>query len=163
MTATRTRGRTDGRSAQCPPSAYPGPSEGIFVCLTTAHIRSSAYNSHFHEIISIRLGRHRSQIEHTMPKKRASKRLKTEKPTPQPLGSGAAALLDESLKDDEERRLESLLFGTKFTPRRRDDANILIITDDEDSDGELEGGNELQNLLDTDVSLPSRFLVPNHQ
>jgi hypothetical protein len=47
------------------------------------------------------------------------------------------ALVDDSSKDDEERRLESLLFGTKFVPS----AQVLQDV----------GSKELQNLTDTDV------------
>ena len=72
----------------------------------------------------------------------------------QPLPSKAARLdmlLDEESKDDEERRLESLLFGVKYIPKGED----LIINHDEDggSSDEMDsqGGRGLQHLLDKDV------------
>ena len=61
-------------------------------------------------------------------------------------------LLDEESKDDEERRLESLLFGVKYTPKGED----ISINHDEDSDEvDNQGGRGLQHLLDQDV----RFLT----
>lgn len=85
--------------------------------------------------------------------KRASKRQKTAKEAvrpAQPLGSNVAvSLLDDSSKDDEERRLESMLFGTKYVPAPQDDSNILVVSDDEIE--EVDGGQELQNLMDKDV------------
>ncbi|KAJ6612263.1 WD40-repeat-containing domain protein [Mycena sp. CBHHK59/15] len=50
------------------------------------------------------------------------------------------ALVDDANKDDEERRLESLLFGTKFVP------SAQVPAAHEDS-----GSRELQNLIDTDL------------
>ena len=62
-------------------------------------------------------------------------------------------LLDEESKDDEERRLESLLFGVKYTPKGEE----ISINHDEDSDEvDDQGGRGLQHLLDQDV----RFLNP---
>jgi U3 small nucleolar RNA-associated protein 18 len=61
----------------------------------------------------------------------------------QPLSNKAARLemlLDEESKDDEERRLESLLFGAKYIPKGED-----IISN--------QGGGGLQHLLDQDVCL----------
>ncbi|KAJ7183100.1 WD40 repeat-like protein [Mycena filopes] len=49
------------------------------------------------------------------------------------------ALVDDASKDDEERRLESLLFGTKFVPST--ETNLAP------QDG---GSKEMQNLTDTD-------------
>lgn len=85
-----------------------------------------------------------------MGKNRSHKRQRFEKP--QPLGSASIAL-DDSTKDDEERRLESLLFGTQHTPRSRNDANILVISDDEGDERAVEGGNELQTILDSEVRI----------
>lgn len=87
--------------------------------------------------------------------KRAHKRQKTEKNSTQPsqpaepLGSQAAkpSLLDDASKDDEERRLESMLFGKAYVPAQLNE-NILIVSDDEHE--ELEG-REFQTMLDTDV------------
>ncbi|KAJ7352501.1 WD40-repeat-containing domain protein [Mycena albidolilacea] len=50
------------------------------------------------------------------------------------------ALLDESSKDDEERRLESLLFGTKFVPSTQFHPVL-----------EAGASKEMQNLTDTDL------------
>ena len=64
-------------------------------------------------------------------------------------------LLDEESKDDEEKRLESLLFGVKYTPKGED--MILNHDEDEGSSDEMDnqgGGGGLQHLLDEDV----RFL-----
>jgi U3 small nucleolar RNA-associated protein 18 len=55
------------------------------------------------------------------------------------------ALVDDSSKDDEERRLESLLFGTKFVPS----AQVLQDV----------GSKELQNLTDTDVIIS--YITPD--
>ena len=71
----------------------------------------------------------------------------------QPLPNKAARLemlLDEESKDDEERRLESLLFGVKYNPKGED----LTINHDEDegsTDVDNQGGRGLQHLLDQDV------------
>ncbi len=93
--------------------------------------------------------------------KRANKRLKTERPPiqgTQPLGSQSAtvSLLDDASKDDEERRLESVLFGTTYIPAALNE-NIFIVSEKENE--EVGGGKELQNLLDTDVCFRiTRFL-----
>lgn len=60
--------------------------------------------------------------------------------------SGPNPLLDDASKDDEERRLESLLFGTPYVPQGS--KHVIEIDDDED-----EPGKELQNLNDADVRL----------
>lgn len=87
--------------------------------------------------------------------KRATKRQKTERHAVplEPLGSkNFAKLQDDASKDEEERRLESMLFGTPYIPRQDDGENILIISDDEgDKELDVTGGHELQNLTDTDV------------
>ena len=59
-------------------------------------------------------------------------------------------LLDEESKDDEERRLESLLFGVKYVPK---DITINHDEDEEGSGDEMDnqGGGGLQHLLDQDV------------
>jgi U3 small nucleolar RNA-associated protein 18 len=65
------------------------------------------------------------------------------------------SLTDDASKDDEERRLESLLFGVPFVPSEKNKHDILIASD-EDVDGDedelTQGGRELGNMLDTDVS-----------
>lgn len=85
--------------------------------------------------------------------KRANKRQKTEKPARkeiQPLGaSNVASLLDDASKDDEERRLESMLFGTKYVPAPNN--NVLVVSDDDEEEA-FGGGTEFQTVLDTDVS-----------
>ena len=93
--------------------------------------------------------------------KRASKRPKMGKETVtqiQPLGTHPS-LLDDAAKDDEERRLESMLFGTNYVPAPQDSSNILVVSDEEN--GEVDAGKELQNLTDTDVRLLiSRYFIP---
>jgi len=70
----------------------------------------------------------------------------------QPLGSNS--LVDDASKDDEERRLESLLFGTKFVSSKKDE---LIVVADDDETTEMEGGGQEMNvLMDTDVSTPQQ-------
>lgn len=77
---------------------------------------------------------------------RKKQKLTQEKPKSQLLGIDS--LTDDALKDDEERRLESMLFGTKFVPRDRDNA----VNAAEDGENVLEfTGNALNNLLDSDV------------
>ncbi|KAL4254939.1 WD repeat UTP18 family protein [Abortiporus biennis] len=93
-----------------------------------------------------------------MVKKRTHKRQKIDKDTDvQALGSSSttAALLDETAKDDEERRLESMLFGTKYVPGREKNAENLLVVSDEDD--EEEGGNELQNMMDSDLFVVDDF------
>ncbi|KAF8883837.1 WD40-repeat-containing domain protein, partial [Infundibulicybe gibba] len=58
---------------------------------------------------------------------------------------GYDLLTDDASKDDEERRLESILFGTKYVQR---DTDTQAATAD-DLDERL--GNEMQNLLDHDL------------
>lgn len=69
----------------------------------------------------------------------------------QPLGSQApsASLLDDVNKDDEERKLESMLFGTAYVPAPLHE-NILVISDDEQDD-QVDGTTEFQTMLDSDV------------
>lgn len=72
----------------------------------------------------------------------------------QPLGS-AKSLLDEHGKDDEERRLESMLFGTSYEPSSSKGKGMLVLSDEVDRTGE----KELQNMLDTDVRTTSAYCV----
>ncbi|KAF8798205.1 WD40 repeat-like protein [Phlegmacium glaucopus] len=65
-------------------------------------------------------------------------------------------LLDEESKDDEERRLESLLFGVKYVPKGEDKGKHkeTIMNHDEDSSGDEmddQGGRGLRHLLDQDI------------
>lgn len=94
--------------------------------------------------------------------KRATKRQKTI-PDIQPLGGTAdtaAALADDAAKDDEERQLESLLFGTPYVPSGKGKGKqrefALEVSDDgDDAAGTLDAsaGRELENMLDSDVRL----------
>ena len=86
--------------------------------------------------------------------KRAHKRQKTTKAPPkvaQPLGSQVpdSALLDDASKDDEERKLESMLFGKTYVPAPINE-NILIVSDDE-QDEQDEGATQFQTMLDSEV------------
>ena len=87
--------------------------------------------------------------------KHSRKRQKTEKSVHelvQPLGT-RVSLTDDASKDDEERRLESLLFGVPFVPSRKNERDILILTDEDgDRDEPIQSGKDLENMLDTDVS-----------
>ena len=86
--------------------------------------------------------------------KHTRKRQKTEKlahELVQPLGT-RVSLTDEASKDDEERRLESLLFGVPFVPSGTDN-NILAVSYGKEGEEGITGhGKELENMLDTDVS-----------
>ena len=67
---------------------------------------------------------------------------------------GTAALLDDDAdKDDEERRLESLLFGKPFVSGRG--KGVTAIEDvQEEYDGADVTAAELEGILDSDVSHP---------
>jgi U3 small nucleolar RNA-associated protein 18 len=83
--------------------------------------------------------------------KHIRKRQKTSKPSLddlQPLGSHSA-LTDDADKDDEERRLESLLFGVPFMPSRKEGRDLLVLSDDDEQTGDVK---EPENMADTDVS-----------
>lgn len=65
-----------------------------------------------------------------------------------------ALLLDEESKDDEERQLESLLFGVKYEPRNRSAGAGAGDSANESERGEREeGGRGMQHLLDQDVCI----------
>jgi hypothetical protein len=66
----------------------------------------------------------------------------------QPLGSHSA-LTHVAEKDDEERRLESLLFGVPFVPSAKEGENLLVLSDDEETPEDDE--RELENMADVDV------------
>lgn len=69
-----------------------------------------------------------------------------------PLGS-RVALTDDASKDDEERRLESMLFGTPFVPSGKGKGpKGLLAVDDQEKYQVGDAGKELEGLLDTDVS-----------
>lgn len=84
-----------------------------------------------------------------------------------PLGSKAtlAKLLDEESKDDEERRLESMLFGVPYVPSggnkgsstKRIAEGGLVFDLDEDEDDE-NSGRPMAGLLDSDVRLSSSHI-----
>ena len=89
--------------------------------------------------------------------KHARKKQRLE-PNLQPLGS-VRLLDDDAEKDDEERRLESFLFGTDYRPsakdkgKGRDEGMLLAISgDDEEGGGREDAGNAMENLQDADVS-----------
>ena len=69
-----------------------------------------------------------------------------------PLGSNKRAWEDED-KDDEERRLESVLFGKPYVPLSKTRAGVQSEDDDEgiqEADVDL-AGNEFANLMDSEV------------
>jgi U3 small nucleolar RNA-associated protein 18 len=93
--------------------------------------------------------------------KQSRKRQKTSKKGAiQPLGSRTFG--DDTNKDDEERRLESVLFGVPYVTSgenkgkgRGDDAATAAVVISDDEDGAA-GANlkELENMLDSDVRRP---------
>ena len=84
--------------------------------------------------------------------KRDKKNGRREKAHRVPLGT---PLVDnETEKDDEERRLESMLFGTKFMPMDVFGMEFMNSDDEgagERPNGEEEGAGQLQHLSDSDV------------
>jgi U3 small nucleolar RNA-associated protein 18 len=97
--------------------------------------------------------------------KHSRKRQKIEKSASelvQPLGT-PVSLTDDASKDDEERRLESLLFGVPFVPSRKDNTTTIVISDEgEEQEDLMGGGQELENMLDTDVSSSSSSSILIH-
>jgi U3 small nucleolar RNA-associated protein 18 len=84
--------------------------------------------------------------------KHARKRQRKDKPSNEPAFPLGTALPEgDADKDDEERRLESLLFGKPFVPGRG--PRVIATEDVEEEDG---GGDvtaaELEGMLDSDVS-----------
>lgn len=88
---------------------------------------------------------------------------------PQDSNATLERLLDEESKDDEERRLESMLFGVPYVPRgkaegkRKEqvaDGGLIFDVDDEGSEEE-DGGRIMANLLDSDVRVLF-FLTNNY-
>jgi hypothetical protein len=88
---------------------------------------------------------------------KASKKSKHKTQDVQPLGTFDAAkfLADDASKDDEERRLEASLFGVPYVPASSSSKAHLLHEDDDDDSANEEhtGGRELENMLDTDVSV----------
>ncbi|KAH7884117.1 WD40-repeat-containing domain protein [Phlebopus sp. FC_14] len=85
--------------------------------------------------------------------KQPRKRQKTSKEEKlQPLGSHTS--IDDTSKDDEERRLESMLFGVSYVPSEKskggttNDADAALISDEDAVGMPL---NELENMLDSDL------------
>ena len=69
-------------------------------------------------------------------------------------------LMDDESKDDEERRLESLLFGLKYVPKGKGKMESGSDTEDEGSgDDDDDGARGMQHLLDQDVRI---FLLSNY-
>ena len=88
--------------------------------------------------------------------KHSRKRQRLEKATESdslPLGA-RPSLTDDASKDDEERRLESLLFGTPFVPSGKGKETILVVGNESDGGDEANAGGaaEFEGLLDDDVS-----------
>jgi U3 small nucleolar RNA-associated protein 18 len=81
--------------------------------------------------------------------KNPRKRQKTGKIQHKPVPLGAD-LLNDASKDDEERRLENLLFGVPYAPDKAGH-EITVVSDEEAEDGQYEVGREFENLLDSDV------------
>lgn len=63
-----------------------------------------------------------------------------------------SALTDETAKDDEERRLEQLLFGTPYESGTTKGLDWGI------ENSEDVQGNELEHMMDTDVRVLQTFL-----
>lgn len=87
--------------------------------------------------------------------KHSRKRQRTDKGSEnysQPLGA-QTLLTDDASKDDEERRLESMLFGTPFVPsgKGKGPKDLIVVDDDEEHDIGEDAGRELEGLLDNDV------------
>jgi U3 small nucleolar RNA-associated protein 18 len=85
--------------------------------------------------------------------KHARKRQRKDKPAHESLAPlGTAVILDDDAdKDDEERRLESLLFGKPLVSGRR--SKITAFEDvSESGDGVDVPSAELEGMLDSDVS-----------
>lgn len=81
---------------------------------------------------------------------RKKQKLASESRPDQPLGS--QNILDEDAeKDDEERRLESILFGKTFTARAKSSKEHVVIVSDDEEDLHGGGGNVLEHLQDEDV------------
>ena len=86
---------------------------------------------------------------------RKKQRLENEKAA-QPLGSARPEDI-EAEKDDEERRLESLLFGTDYQSSGKGkgrEAGLIIVSEGEDG-ADANAGNELEQLQDSDVRIIS--------
>ncbi|KAF9042256.1 WD40-repeat-containing domain protein [Panaeolus papilionaceus] len=58
-------------------------------------------------------------------------------------------LMDDEAKDDEERQLESMLFGVRYEPKDKGKRKDYDSADSDDDDDE--GGREMQHLMDQDL------------
>ncbi len=90
--------------------------------------------------------------------KHARKRQRKDKPAHEsfaPLGT-AFLLDDDADKDDEERRLESLLFGKPLVSSRRSKVSAIEDVAEEGSGVDVTAA-ELEGLLDSDVSYHLAF------
>ncbi|KAI0960982.1 hypothetical protein AcV7_000207 [Taiwanofungus camphoratus] len=85
---------------------------------------------------------------HARKRQRTAKSAVEQNEAVQPLGS-VVSLMDEDSKDDEERRLESILFGKAYLPSEGSGNNMPFVSDDEQE--HETAGEELQNLLDADL------------
>ncbi|KAI0045734.1 WD40 repeat-like protein [Auriscalpium vulgare] len=86
--------------------------------------------------------------------KHARKRQRTAKvPTGDVVPLGAALnVADDAGKDDEERRLESMLFGKPYIPSDEGKDRVITVADDEeDEDVDEDVDPELEGMLDTDL------------
>jgi U3 small nucleolar RNA-associated protein 18 len=87
--------------------------------------------------------------------KHARKRQRKDRPAEPVAPLGTAALLDDDAdKDDEERRLESLLFGKPLISGRGTKVTAVDENLAEENDGADVTAAELEGMLDSDVSNP---------
>ncbi|KAI0063229.1 WD40 repeat-like protein [Artomyces pyxidatus] len=85
--------------------------------------------------------------------KHARKRQRTTKASNKeqiPLGA-KVSLTDDASKDDEERRLESLLFGTPYIPSGKNKETVITVGERDEGREEMDAAGELGGLLDTDL------------
>lgn len=82
-------------------------------------------------------------VKHPRKKQRVS-------PQVQPLGSISLEGLDAE-KDDDERKLESILFGNAVPLKRQSEKHIIRVSDEEDDVVNVDIGNDLELLRDADV------------
>jgi len=83
-------------------------------------------------------------------KKRQRTELQDEDTEIQPLGAVKSVFGDQE-KDEEERRLEAILFGTSFLPTSSAQAGASL-NDGYSKDTGVEDEGDLDNVMDSDVS-----------
>lgn len=83
------------------------------------------------------------------PKKKQRNGTQADEAVDQPLGSVSAPLHEHDAKDEEEKRLEAMLFGTNFIFQ---DTNASKQPKGLDDDEFKKNSGELDNLEDSDVS-----------